>query len=127
MLALAIITISLALVAYSFGVISEARRKNLFWRDVAWFGVGLVFDTTGTILMSVMSNNGDKVLAPWASSLMSITGSLAIALMAIHILAAVYVLKVRPQARKMFHPVSVAIYVIWLISYLVGMLGVMWG
>ena len=99
----AIIIITFALVFYSIGVIGEARRKQLLWRDIVWFGLGLVADFTGTMLMRQISQNGEKVLAPWASNMMTISGSAAILLMLVHIVFALFVMFKRPAYRIKFH------------------------
>lgn len=121
----AIVIITLALVFYSIGVIGEARRKNLLWRDVVWFGAGLVADFAGTMAMRAISQSGETVLAPWANTLMTISGTAAIILMAIHIVFAVIVMTKFPDYRKKFHKWSVVIYIFWLISYISGPIGLM--
>lgn len=126
-LIIAIIAITQALIFYSIGVIGEARRKNLMWSDIRWFGAGLLCDAVGTFLMNRMSATGDKLLAPWAGTLMAISGTLAILLMAIHIVFAVVVMKRHESYRTKFHKWSVAIWVIWLVSYVVGPIGLMAG
>ena len=125
MLIAAIIVITLALVFYSIGVIGEARRKNLLWKDVAWFGLGLAADFTGTMLMRQISQSGETVLAPWANTLMTISGTAAILLMLVHIVFAVLVLTKFPDYRTRFHKWSIVIYAFWLISYISGPLGLM--
>lgn len=121
----AIVIITLALVFYTIGVMGEARGKNLMWKDVYWFAAGLLCDATGTFLMSRISASGEKVLAPWASTLMAVSGTLAILLMAIHIVFAVLVLKKYPSHRTTFHKWSLTIWGLWLVSYIVGPIGLM--
>lgn len=121
----AIVIITLALVFYSIGVIGEARRKNLLWKDIIWFGLGLVADFIGTMLMRQISMNGDNILAPWANTLMTISGTAAIILMLIHIVFAVLVMFKFPDYRKKFHKWSVVIYAFWLVSYISGPIGLM--
>lgn len=121
----AIVIITLALVFYSIGVIGEARRKNLLWRDVIWFGFGLVADFIGTMTMRQISQSGEGVLAPWANTLMTISGTAAIILMLVHIVFAVVVMLKFPNYREKFHKWSVVIYIFWLISYISGPIGLM--
>jgi len=121
----AIIIITLALVFYSIGVIGEARRKKLIWRDVVWFGCGLVSDFIGTMTMRQISLNGENVLAPWANTLMTISGTAAIILMLIRIIFAVLVMLKFPNYKEKFHKWSIVIYVFWLISYISGPIGLM--
>lgn len=125
MLIAAIIIITGALIFYSIGVIGEARRKNLLWRDVVWFGAGLVADFTGTMLMRQISQSGEGVLAPWANTLMTISGTAAIILMAIHIVFAVLVMLKYTDYKTKFHKWSIIIYAFWLISYISGPIGLM--
>lgn len=121
----AIIIITLALIFYSIGVVGEARRENLLWRDIVWFAAGLAADFTGTMLMRQISQSGETVLAPWANTLMTISGTAAIILMLIHIVFAIVVMLKFPDHRKKFHKWSLVIYGFWLISYISGPLGLM--
>lgn len=121
----AIIVITLALVFYSIGVIGEARRKKLMWRDVTWFGFGLVADFIGTMAMRQISMSGENVLAPWANTLMTISGTAAIILMLIHIVFASLVMAKFSNYKERFHKWSIVIYVFWLISYVSGPIGLM--
>lgn len=125
MLIAAIIIITGALIFYSIGVIGEARRKNLLWRDVVWFGAGLIADFTGTMLMRQISQSGEGVLAPWANTMMTISGTAAIILMAIHIVFAVLVMLKYTDYKTKFHKWSIIIYAFWLISYISGPIGLM--
>ena len=74
----AIVTITLALCFYTVGVFSERRAHSLQKRHVILFWCGLVFDTTGTTIMSTMAH-GSGLLSPHG-----ITGALAIVLMLFH-------------------------------------------
>lgn len=121
----AIIVITLALVFYSIGVIGEARRKQLLWRDILWFGLGLVADFIGTMLMRQISQNGDNILAPWANTLMTISGTAAIILMFIHIVFALLVMLKYTDYKSKFHKWSIVIYSFWLVSYISGPMGLM--
>lgn len=121
----AIIVITLALVFYSIGVIGEARRKQLLWRDILWFGLGLIADFIGTMLMRQISQNGDNILAPWANTLMTISGTAAIILMFVHIVFALLVMLKYTDYKSKFHKWSIVIYVFWLVSYISGPIGLM--
>lgn len=120
----AIVIITLALVFYSIGVLGEARRRLLLWRDVAWFGAGLTCDAAGTGVMTWMTANGERVLAPWAGTLMAVSGTAAITLMAIHIVFAVIVMR-GESYRTRFHGWSLVIYALWLVSYVLGPIGLL--
>ena len=118
----AIVTISLALVFYTIGVWREHRERVLKKMHVLFFGFGLLFDTTGTSLMTIIA--GEKA----ASNLFTFyihqfTGGLAIILMLVHFLWAIYVLvKGSEKAKANFHRFSVIVWGFWLIPYLVGMI-----
>jgi uncharacterized repeat protein (TIGR03987 family) len=51
------IIVSLALIAYSIGVISEQRTKVITWRTLVFLSTGLGLDITGTICMLLGSVN----------------------------------------------------------------------
>lgn len=121
----AIIVITAALVFYSIGVIGEVRRKKLVRKDIVFFGIGLVCDGVGTYLMSLMSSSGQTYLSPVASTLMAISGTVAIALMAVHIVLALIVLYKEKRFKEVFHRLSLTIYIIWLCAYALGPIGLM--
>lgn len=80
MLATASAVISLALVAYTIGVFSERRSGELKRSHLVLFWLGLICDSTGTGLMSIMAQNSGGAMSP----LHPVTGFLAIALMLFH-------------------------------------------
>lgn len=49
--------VTLALVAYSIGVITEQRKKNITWRTLIFLSIGLSLDIAGTICMIIGSSN----------------------------------------------------------------------
>ncbi len=51
------IIVTLALIAYSIGVITEHKRKVIIWRILIFLTIGLFFDITGTICMLIGSSN----------------------------------------------------------------------
>ncbi|MEA1882956.1 MAG: TIGR03987 family protein, partial [Thermotogota bacterium] len=57
MLITAIITISLALVFYTSGVFMERKRGMLSVFHTILFGLGLVFDATGTLIMGQIAQS----------------------------------------------------------------------
>lgn len=116
-LIMAIITITLALVFYTIGVFSERRSGTLKGRHVITFWIGLVFDTTGTTIMSQMAK-GQGLLSPHG-----ITGALAIILMLFHALWATVVFR-KSDERKLqnFHKLSIVVWCIWLVPYVLGMI-----
>lgn len=118
----AVVTISLALVFYTIGVWSEHREGVLKKIHLLFFGSGLIFDSTGTFLMSVISDN-KAVTDLTTFYIHRFTGGLAIALMLVHFLWAIYVLyKGSVKDKENFHKLSVIVWLFWLIPYFVGMI-----
>ena len=116
MLAAASAVISLALVAYTIGVFSERRSGELKRSHLAFFWLGLICDSAGTSLMSIMAQNSGGAMSP----LHPVTGFLAIALMLFHAVWATYVVfRGNEKTRRGFHTLSIGV---WLVPYFVGML-----
>jgi len=105
------IIITLALVFYSIGVWSERIAGKLKPWHLAFFWLGLVFDTWGTGLMIDMSGG-------LTFDIHSVTGFIAILLMLIHAVWATIVL-IRKDEKMInnFHKFSVVVWFIWLIPY----------
>lgn len=117
MLLIAIITISLALVFYTIGAWAEKLQKTLKPWHVIIFWLGLVCDTTGTTLMSMMAES------PNPFNFHGITGGIAILLMLSHaIWATIVLIRKRETMMHIFHKFSLVVWVIWLIPYLSGVL-----
>ncbi len=130
MLILAIVLITAALVSYTSGVWLEHRSGRLAPLHAALFATGLTFDASGTGLMLTMAGTGAAPRADGVASVlmsvMAITGAIALALMALHLLWAVIVLiRNRPNEITTFHRFSVIVWAIWLVPYVTGMLGSM--
>lgn len=115
----AIVTITLALICYTIGVWSEHHAKQLKLIHLIFFWIGLVFDTTGTTIMTSISRDGGN------SSLLSfhgITGALAIVLMIIHaVWASVVLIRRNEEAQAAFHKFSIIVWCIWLVPFVLGM------
>jgi uncharacterized repeat protein (TIGR03987 family) len=122
-LIIAIFAITLALIFYTIGVWAERRCITLkLWHVIA-FWAGLLFDTIGTITMTVIANSIIDTVNSVVSSIHGISGGLAIMLMIIHALWASIVLYKNDQKRKQtFHRFSILVWSIWLIPYAAGML-----
>ncbi len=111
----AIITITLALVFYTVGVWAEKLQGGLKKWHLVVFYIGLVFDTTGTTLMSLIAEGGFEL------NFHGITGLVAIILMLLHALWATIVLvKGDEKAKQNFHKFSIVVWVIWLVPYISG-------
>jgi uncharacterized repeat protein (TIGR03987 family) len=106
--------ITLALVFYSLGVWSEKFAKILKPKHLLFFWIGFVFDTTGTTLMTEISNGN-------LLTIHGITGVLAIVLMLLHAgWATITLIKRNEQRLRSFHKFSIIVWLIWLIPYLIG-------
>jgi uncharacterized repeat protein (TIGR03987 family) len=110
------IVITLALVFYSIGVWSERVAGQLKPWHLAFFWLGLVFDTWGTGMMMDMAGG-------LTFDIHGVTGGIAILLMLIHAIWATVVL-IRKDERMInnFHKFSVVVWFIWLIPYFSPML-----
>lgn len=116
----AIITITLALVFYTIGVWSEHRSKKLKKIHLIFFWLGLCMDTTGTILMGRIAK---RSLFSGGLSLHGVTGMLAIILMIVHaVWATIVLIKKNEDSAKNFHRLSIAVWAIWLVPYILGMI-----
>ena len=115
MLVLAIITITSALIFYTIGVWSEKVQGKLKKWHLAVFYIGLMFDTTGTTIMSKIASGGFKL------NFHGITGLLAIILMLFHaIWATVVIAKNNENAKRNFHKFSIIVWILWLIPFISG-------
>ena len=114
MLITSIMVMTLALIFYSWGVWGEKLSGGLKIWNLSMFWIGLVFDSTGTAMMSSMS--GQITL-----DLHSITGGLAIILMIFHaIWATIVLVKKDEKLIGNFHKFSIVVWLIWLVPYLTG-------
>lgn len=130
MLVPAIVIITLALVFYSIGIWGERIQGILKPWHAVFFGLGLAADATGTLIMTQIaaSRRTEGVQASGLSSVMAVSGTIAIILMAIHLIWAVVVLiRNREQEKLTFHRFSLAVWVLWLIPYIIGAASAMSG
>jgi uncharacterized repeat protein (TIGR03987 family) len=117
LLPFAIVTISLALVLYTIAVWWERASKMLKGRHLLLFWLGLVFDTTGTMLMGRISGGA------FDFNFHGITGLLAIVLMLFHAgWATVVHASKKPEPKQSFHKLSVLVWAVWLIPYFSGVI-----
>lgn len=113
MLIYAIVTIYLALIFYTIGVWSEKLQGKLKKWHLAVFYLGLMFDTTGTTLMSKIAKEGFQL------NFHGLTGLLAIILMLLHdVWATVVLAKNNEKAKADFHRFCIIVWIIWLIHFL---------
>ncbi|BDC77762.1 HsmA family protein [Enterococcus faecalis] len=118
-LLLAIIAISLALIFYTIGVFSERWSGILKIRHIFLFGLGLIFDSTGTAIMSTIA----KEESVKGISIHQITGTIAILLMTFHLFWAIFVyFKGDEKAKLNFHKFSLLVWLFWMIPYIFGII-----
>ncbi|MEN6364281.1 MAG: HsmA family protein [Rectinema sp.] len=116
MLTYAIVSITLALVFYTTAVWMERKAGRLKGSHLALFWLGFAFDTLGTTLMGKIAGGAFQF------NLHGITGLLAIGLMLLHAVWGTAVYLGRNETwKKNFHKFSVAVWAIWLIPYLSGL------
>ena len=111
--------ITLALVFYTIGVFSERRAGFLKKSHVILFWCGLVFDTTGTTIMTNIAQTSGAT----GFGIHAISGLAAIILMLIHaVWATVTFLRRNERAEKTFHTFSTLVWLLWLVPYIIGLL-----
>jgi len=116
MLAVAIVTITAALVFYTAAVFWEKKTGYLRGIHLLLFTLGLICDITGTTLMGQLAGDQFKL------NFHGITGALAILLMLIHTIWAIVVhASKHPEPKVNFHKYSLFVWVLWLVPYISGM------
>lgn len=112
----AICVISSALVFYTIGVWGERIQKKLKAWHVAFFVAGLFAEAVGTGLMEQIAQ-----MTGLQDNLHTITGIIAIVLMFIHALWALWTyFKGSRKAKAHFNRFSIVVWCIWLIPYCIG-------
>lgn len=115
----AIAAITMALVLYTLGVWKEHREKVLKPIHVVLFWLGFCADSAGTGLMAGLGGERQGFLA----SLHGITGIIAIVLMLVHAIWATAVIVLKDEeGAKTFHKYSMAVWRIWLVPFVLGMI-----
>lgn len=126
----AILYISLAFILYTIGVWSEKIQGELQLWHVILFWLGLVNDTIGTYSMEMLirGNSGNAVQnlvtdLALHMNFHSITGTIALILMLLHVVWATMVL-IRKDAVmvKKFHQFSLFVWILWIIPFITGVL-----
>lgn len=115
-LILAITVITSALVFYTIGVWGERLQHGLRLWHVVFFLLGITADITGTTLMEHIAR-----LTGAHDRLHTVTGTIAVVLMLIHAVWAVYTyFRGSERARRHFSRFSVFVWCVWLIPYFIG-------
>lgn len=114
MLIAAMVTILTAAVLYTIAVFSERRAHTLTGTHLTLFWLGLVFDTTGTSLMS-------EIAGGWKPDPHGLVGVAAIALMLVHsVWASIAFLGHREHVLRIFHRFSVSVWLLWMVALVSG-------
>lgn len=112
----AICVISSALVFYTIGVWGERLQKKLRFWHLIFFLLGLLADTIGTGLMEHIAR-----LTHLHDEVHTVTGIIAILLMLIHAMWAIWThTKGSEKAKEHFNRFSIVVWIIWLIPYCIG-------
>lgn len=115
MLFYAIVSMCLAFTFYTIGVWGEKLQGILKKWHLYVFWIGLAFDTAGTSLMSMLSEE------EFQFNFHGVTGLLAIILMLLHSIWATAVLARKDEAMKIkFHRLSILVWLIWLVPFISG-------
>lgn len=113
----AITVITFALIFYTIGVWGERIQKKLKAWHLAFFIAGLFADAVGTGLMEQIAQ-----MTHLHDTVHTITGIIAIILMFIHALWAIWTyFKGSVQAKAHFNRFSIIVWLIWLIPYCIGL------
>lgn len=112
----AICVITASLVFYTIGVWGERLQKKLRAWHLFFFVAGLFSDAVGTGLMEHIAQ-----LTHLQDNLHTITGLIALFLMFIHALWAIWTyFRGTEQAKRNFNRFSLIVWFIWLIPYCIG-------
>lgn len=105
------VIIGLALLFYTIGVWSERLAGRLKAWHLAFFWLGLVFDTWGTGMMFAYREG-------FTLDVHGVTGMIAIVLMLVHAIWATAVL-IRKDEHWItrFHTFSIGVWLMWLVPY----------
>jgi uncharacterized repeat protein (TIGR03987 family) len=115
LLIISIVSMFTALFCYTQGVWSEKRVGRLSNNHLIFFWTGLVFDTLGTTLMG-------KIAGVFTLNVHGVTGAAAIILMMGHaIWATTALLMKQEKVLRSFHRFSLAVWALWLVPFLSGM------
>lgn len=112
------IVVTLALISYSIGIITEQRKKRISKTVLTFLTMGLAMDITATICMVIGSSNSPFTF----HGFIGYTGLLA---MIIETIAAYkFYLANGPQVKvsKKLHVYSLASYLLWVAVYITGSL-----
>ncbi|MES2170016.1 MAG: HsmA family protein [Actinomycetota bacterium] len=124
LLLVAVILITAALLFYTTGVWAERVKGTLRpWHSVM-FALGFASDLSGTLVMTRIASTqaaGTSSLGSALTVVMAITGTAALVLMGVHLIAAIVVLaRSRAPELAWFHRASIVVWSIWLVPFIAG-------
>lgn len=115
LLIIAIVSMMFAVTAYTGAVFLEKKAGVIKKGHLYIFGIGLLFDTIGTTSMGAISEG-------FSLDIHGLTGIVALTLMLIHVVLAVFVYSKGSQKQKSnFHVYSFYIWLLWLVPFVSGM------
>ena len=115
-LILAIVSMLLAATLYTIAVFGERAARILKPWHLGLFWLGLVFDTTGTTLMSQISGG-------WKWDVHGVVGPVAVALMLAHSVWASDALFLKQEAvLRSFRKFSVHVWALWMAAFISGVM-----
>ena len=118
-LSFAVLAMTTAFLCYSFGVWGEKRAGTIKPVHLAAFWFGLLCDTAGTEMMRrIAAVSGLE----GGMSFHALLGAVALVLMAVHATWATWTyLKANPVSLRSFHRYSLAVWSLWMVPYVTGM------
>lgn len=105
-----------ALVLYSFVIWSHKFGRKLDIWMVGLFGLGVIADIGGTVLLCV------SMTARWTWTLHTYSGLAALLIMALHFIWAVLAISKEGSWKTYFDRFSVFAWCLWVIAFISGML-----
>lgn len=104
-----------ALLLYSFVIWSHQLTKSFSLWMVLLFGIGLTADASGTVLLCVAA------ASRWVFTLHTISGLVALLIMALHFVWALLSVKFGGKFEAYFKRFSVLAWFIWLTAFVSGL------
>ena len=110
----AVIAMLLAALLYTVAVFGERAVGTLAPSHLVLFWLGLVFDTTGTTLMT-------NIAGGWRNDLHAYVGLTAVALMLVHSVWATIALGLKKEkVLRGFHRFSIHVWALWMVALISG-------
>ena len=110
----AIVSMVLAATLYTTAVFGERAAATLKPLHLALFWLGLVFDTTGTTLMT-------DIAGGWRWDLHGVVGLIAVVLMLVHsVWATIALVQKREAVLRSFHKFSIHVWALWMAAFISG-------